>query len=182
MAALFAGVAEYWCSAEVPAVPDDAAGLRAANARLREALAVRDARIAEEDAVIAVLQEQLAEALSQVADLAARVALNSPNSNKPSSSDELAKLAPTLGGNLLLSVRCRQMRVPISGGRRSRVGPTADATSTSARSVLRLPWSAWPGGPSTRHPASTTTKFTRSLAQSSNMRLNCGRVGRPSGI
>jgi hypothetical protein len=45
----------WWSSAvpEIPAVPDDVAGLRAANARLRELLADRDAEIA-------VLREQLA--------------------------------------------------------------------------------------------------------------------------
>jgi len=41
---------------EVPGVPDDAAGLRAANARLRELLAERDKRIAGQDAEIAVLR------------------------------------------------------------------------------------------------------------------------------
>jgi transposase len=79
---------------EIPAVPDDAAGLRAANARLRELLAQRDARIAEQDAEIAVLREQLSGLQSQVADLAARVASNSRNSSKPPSSDGLARPAP----------------------------------------------------------------------------------------
>jgi transposase len=78
----------------MPAVPDDAAGLRAANARLRELLAERNARITERDAEIAVLREQLSGLQSQVADLAARVALNSRNSSKPPSSDGLAKPAP----------------------------------------------------------------------------------------
>jgi transposase len=79
---------------EVPGVPDDAAGLRAANARLRELLAERDARIVEQDAEIALLREQLAAVQSQVADLAARVKSNSRNSSKPPSSDGLAKPAP----------------------------------------------------------------------------------------
>jgi hypothetical protein len=48
------------------------AGLRAANTRLRELLAERDARIAEQAAEIAVLREALAGLQSQVADLAAR--------------------------------------------------------------------------------------------------------------
>jgi transposase len=72
---------------EIPAVPDDAAGLRAANARLRELLAERDAEVA-------VLREQLSGLQSQVADLVARVASNSRNSSKPPSSDGLAKPAP----------------------------------------------------------------------------------------
>jgi transposase len=73
---------------EIPAGPDGGdAGLRAANARLRELLAERDAEIA-------VLREQLCGLQSQVADLAARVASNSRNSSKPPSSDGLAKPAP----------------------------------------------------------------------------------------
>ena len=45
---------------ETPGVPDSDAGLRAVNARLRELLAERDTRIAEQDAEIAVLREHLA--------------------------------------------------------------------------------------------------------------------------
>ena len=79
---------------EALAVPDDAAGLRAANARLRELLAERDERLAERDAEIGLLREQLAVLQSQVADLAARVRSNSRNSSKPPSSDGPAKPAP----------------------------------------------------------------------------------------
>ena len=79
---------------EVPGVPDDAAGLRAANARLRELLAERDKRIAGQDAEIAVLREQMAVLQSQVADLAGQARKNSRNSSKPPSSDGLAKPAP----------------------------------------------------------------------------------------
>jgi hypothetical protein len=76
---------------EVPGVPDsDAAGLRAANARLRELLAHRDAEVA-------VLREQLAVLQSQVADLAARVQSSSRNSSKPPSSDGLALNAARRG-------------------------------------------------------------------------------------
>jgi Family of unknown function (DUF6444) len=78
----------------MPGVPDDAAGLRAANARLRELLAERDEQIAAQDAEIAVLRESLAGLQSQVADLAAQVKANSRNSSKPPSSDGLAKPAP----------------------------------------------------------------------------------------
>jgi transposase len=67
--------------------PDDAAALRAANARLRELLAERDAEIGLLRAALAGLQ-------SQVADLAAQVKANSRNSSKPPSSDGLAKPAP----------------------------------------------------------------------------------------
>jgi transposase len=79
---------------EMPAVPDDAAGLRAANARLRELLAERNARITEQDAEIAALREVLAGLQSQVEVLAAQVKANSRNSSKPPSSDGLAKPAP----------------------------------------------------------------------------------------
>jgi transposase len=68
-------------------VPGDAAGLRAANARLRELLAVRDAQIV-------VLRGQVEQLAAQVADLAARVKQNSRNSSKPPSADGLGKPAP----------------------------------------------------------------------------------------
>jgi transposase len=68
-------------------VPDDAAGLRAANARLQELLAERDAEIG-------LLREAVARLQSQVADLAAQVKANSRNSSKPPSSDGLAKPSP----------------------------------------------------------------------------------------
>jgi transposase len=80
---------------EVPGVPDSGdAGLRAANARLRELLAERDERLAERDAEIELLREHLAALQSQVADLAAQVKSNSRNSSKPPSSDGLGKPAP----------------------------------------------------------------------------------------
>ena len=66
---------------EMPGVPDSGdGGLRAANTRLRELLAERDARIAEQAAENAALREALAELQSQVADLAAQVKTNSRNS------------------------------------------------------------------------------------------------------
>ena len=82
-------------------MPGDAAGLRAANARLRELLAERDAQIAElrmqvaaRDTQIAGLGEQLEQLGAQVADLAARVSKNSKNSSKPPSQDGLGKPSP----------------------------------------------------------------------------------------
>ena len=78
----------------MPGVPDNAAGLRAANARLREFLAERDARIEEQAAENAALRELVTALQSQVADLAAQVKANSRNSSKPPSSDGPAKPAP----------------------------------------------------------------------------------------
>ena len=72
---------------ETPPVSGDAAGLRAANARLRELLAGRDE-------AVALLTEQLRVLQSQVADLSAQVKSNSRNSSKPPSSDGLARPAP----------------------------------------------------------------------------------------
>jgi transposase len=97
-ACLFAGRAESWQRSavpEIPGVPDSGeTGLRAANARLRELLAERDARIEEQAAEIALLREALAGLQSQVADLAAQVKTNSRNSSKPPSSDGPAKPSP----------------------------------------------------------------------------------------
>ena len=73
------------------------AGLRAANARLRELLAERDAHIAQllaQAAQVDELQALVADLRAQVADLAARVKQNSKNSSKPPSSDGLGKPAP----------------------------------------------------------------------------------------
>lgn len=63
------------------------AGLRAANARLRELLAAKDAQIE-------ALTGQLEELRAQVADLAAQARQNSKNSSRPPSSDGLGKPAP----------------------------------------------------------------------------------------
>ena len=89
-----AGRGAVWRMPEVPGGADDAAGLRAANTRLRELLAGRDARIAERAAENAALREALAELQSRVADLAAQVKMNSRNSSKPPSSDGPAKPSP----------------------------------------------------------------------------------------
>jgi transposase len=71
----------------VPIVPGDAAGLRAANARLRELLAERDAQVAGLRALVAGLQ-------AQVAELAAQAGQNPENSSRPPSSDGLGRPVP----------------------------------------------------------------------------------------
>jgi hypothetical protein len=71
---------------DAPGVHDDAVGLRAANARLRELLAERDAQLAAQAAAAAELREQVAGLQAQVADLAARLGQNSGNSSRPPSS------------------------------------------------------------------------------------------------
>jgi transposase len=79
---------------DTPGPPGDAAGLRAANARLRKLLAERDAEIAALRVRVAEAEGLAADLREQVAELAARVGQNSKNSSKPPSSDGLAKPAP----------------------------------------------------------------------------------------
>jgi transposase len=74
-----------------------AAGLRAANARLRELLAERDMHILRLQAQVGgieVLREQVLALQAQVADLAAQVKRTSGNSSQPPSADGLGKPAP----------------------------------------------------------------------------------------
>jgi transposase len=97
---------------EIPGVPDDAAGLRAANARLRELLA------------------EAAGPQAQVADLAARVGMNSQNSSKPPSSDGLGKSAPK-------SLRKASGRKP--GRPKGQPGATMALTDSHGRRVRRGP-------------------------------------------
>ena len=127
---------------EVPAVPDDAAGLRAANARLRELLAERDAEVA-------VLREQLAALQSQVADLAARVASNSRNSSKPPSSDGLAKPAPK-------SLRGKSGRKP--GRPKGQPGATMQLSDHPDKTVRHRPARCGCCGKSLKNAAVTGTE------------------------
>ena len=114
---------------DVP-VPDDAAGLRAANARLRGLLAERDARIDELLARLAVVGEQVAGLQAQVADLSAKAGQNSRNSSKPPSADGLAKPAPK-------SLRAKSGRKP--GRPKGQPGVTMQLSESPDRVVLHEP-------------------------------------------
>ncbi len=65
---------------------------------LEAALVERDARIAEQDAVIAVLKDHVGEFERQIAELKRRLGQNSCNSSKPSSSDGYGKPSPKKRG------------------------------------------------------------------------------------
>jgi transposase len=116
---------------EIPGVPGSGdGGLRAANTRLRELLAERDARIAEQAAENAALREALAGLQSQVADLAAQVKANSRNSSKPPSSDGPARPAPK-------SLRGKSGRKP--GRPKGQPGTTAELTDHPDKKVKHRP-------------------------------------------
>jgi transposase len=116
---------------EVPGVPDSGeTGLRAANTRLRELLAERDARLAERDAEIAELRMQLSAVQSQLADLAAQVKANSRNSSKPPSSDGLGKPAPK-------SLRGKSGRKP--GRPKGQPGATMELSDHPDKTVKHRP-------------------------------------------
>ena len=82
---------------EAAALAEMVAGLRTANARLRELLAERDDLITELRLQVAgagQMREQVEQLRREVADLAARVKQNSKHSSRPPSSDGLGKPAP----------------------------------------------------------------------------------------
>jgi transposase len=115
----------------MPGVPDGGdGGLRAANTRLRELLAERDARIAEQAAENAALREALAVLQSQVADLAAQVKANSRNSSKPPSWDGPAKPSPK-------SLRGKSGRKP--GRPEGQPGATMELTDHPDKKVRHRP-------------------------------------------
>jgi transposase len=72
---------------DVPAVPDEIAALRAANARLRQVVEAKDT-------AIGLLRQQVEALAAQVAELRARLGQNPRNSSKPPSSEGLGKPAP----------------------------------------------------------------------------------------
>jgi transposase len=116
---------------EVPSVPDSGkTGLRAANTRLRELLAERDARLAGRDAGIAELRKQLSAVQSQLADLAAQVKTSSRNSSKPPSSDGLGKPAPK-------SLRGKSGRKP--GRPKGQPGATMELSDHPDKTVRHRP-------------------------------------------
>jgi len=123
-----------------PPAPGDAAaadelvrGLRAANARLRDLLEQRDARIADLEARAAgtgALRALVAELQAQVADLAAQVKQTSKNSSKPPSSDGLGKPEPK-------SLRKKTGRKP--GRPKGQPGATMELTDHPDRVVRHEP-------------------------------------------
>jgi Family of unknown function (DUF6444) len=142
---------------EQPGVTDSGdGGLRAANARLRELLAERDARIAGQDAEIAELRELLAGLQLQVADLSARVQSNSRNSSRPPSSDGLAKPSPK-------SLRGRSERKP---GPTSRPPPaTASAHSKPSPAPFRaIPGTRKPDRPAQHQSSGPPSRITAHLS------------------
>jgi uncharacterized protein DUF6444/transposase IS66-like protein len=115
----------------MPGVPGSGdGGLGAADTRLRELLAERDAQIAEQAAEIAVLREALAGLQSQVADLAAQLKTNSRNSGKPPSSDGPANPAPK-------SLRGKSGRRP--GRPKGQPGATMELTEHPDKKVRHRP-------------------------------------------
>jgi transposase len=103
----------------MPPAPSDSGGLREANRRLRELLLERDAQLAAQAEVNAELRALVTSLQAQVADLAARVKLNSKNSSKPPSADGLGKPAPK-------SLRTRTGRGP--GRPKGQPGATMELT------------------------------------------------------
>lgn len=106
--------------------PEVIAGLRAANARLRELLAEKDVIIARLRAQVA----KVAEREARVEALAAQVKQNSKNSNRPPSSDGLAKPAPR-------SLREKTGRKP--GRTKGQPGATMQLTDTPDHVVRHEP-------------------------------------------
>jgi hypothetical protein len=82
---------------DTPGPPGDAAGLRAANARLRELLAGRDAEIAALRARVAEAEGLVADLREQIAELAARVGQNSLLTEQGPVFPQLEGLAVALG-------------------------------------------------------------------------------------
>ena len=80
--------------ADVPPGPDEAAALRAANARLREVIEAKDTEVAVLRAQLEAYQAQLDELRAEVEALRARLRENPRNSSKPPSAKGLAKPPP----------------------------------------------------------------------------------------
>jgi transposase len=83
-----------WFVPDVPPAPDDAAALRAANARLREVVEAKDTEIGVLRAQAETHQAQLEQLRAEIAELRARLGQNPRNSSKPPSSEGLGKPAP----------------------------------------------------------------------------------------
>jgi len=165
---------------DTPGVPGDVAGLRAANARLRELLGERDAEMAGLRARLAEvtgLREQVAVLQAQVADLAARVRQNSKNSSKPPSSDGLGKPAPK-------SLRKKTGRRP--GRPKGQPGATMQLTDRPDHLVRHVPGccagcgGSLDGAAETRVERRQVTEIPPVRAEVTEhqaVELECGRCG-----
>ena len=70
-------------------VPDDAAGLRAANARLRDVVAAKDAEIAGLRLELDAVRERERRTQLRLAELERRLGMDSSNSGTPSSKERI---------------------------------------------------------------------------------------------
>lgn len=104
---------------DVPPALDEAAALRAANARLREVIEAKDAEAAVLRAQLQACQAQLEQLHAEVEALHARLRQNPRNSSRPPSSEGPAKPAPR-------SVRRRSGRKP--GRPKGQPGATLEMT------------------------------------------------------
>jgi transposase len=119
---------------DVPAARDDAAVLRAANARLRQVVEAKDIEIAalrtSHQAQLDALRAQVDALSAEVADLRARLRQNPRNSSRPPSSEGLGKPAPK-------SLRGKSGRKP--GRPKGQPGATLEMTTDPDEVVVHEP-------------------------------------------
>jgi transposase len=119
---------------DVPPVPDEAAALRAANARLRQVVEAKDTEIAalrtSHQAQLDVLRSQVAVLTARVTELQAQVGRSSRNSSQPPSQDGPARPAPK-------SLRGKSGRKP--GRPKGQPGSALEFTAAPDEVIAREP-------------------------------------------